>query len=119
MHVDGGDEESWMIRGRANFILDNLIASGKAVLMIVVITNGNPDVMASPLNRTLEELHTDPAGVKGIGKKDFLFDTVTELRGIYDSRSFPYEYRKRDGAHNWNERRFTSPKLFPNSSSKY
>jgi enterochelin esterase family protein len=50
LHGAGGDEESWISRGRANYIFDNLIAANKAVPMIVVITNGNPDVVASPLN---------------------------------------------------------------------
>lgn len=50
LHGAGGDEESWISRGRANYIFDNLIAAGKAVPMIVVITNGNPDVVSSPLN---------------------------------------------------------------------
>lgn len=50
LHGAGGDEESWISRGRANYIFDNLIAAKAAVPMIVVITNGNPDVVASPLN---------------------------------------------------------------------
>ena len=43
LHGGGGDEDGWIIRGRANYIIDNLIASKEAVPMIVVITNGNPD----------------------------------------------------------------------------
>jgi enterochelin esterase family protein len=30
LHGGGGDEEVWISRGRANYILDNLIAAGKA-----------------------------------------------------------------------------------------
>src|SRR5579863_2999093 len=41
LHGGGGDEEQWVSMGRANIILDNLIAAGKAVPMIVVIPNGN------------------------------------------------------------------------------
>ncbi len=38
----GGDEDSgWTSIGRANFILDNLIAAGKAKPMIVVMPNGS------------------------------------------------------------------------------
>jgi enterochelin esterase family protein len=38
----GGDEDSgWSTIGRAGFILDNLIAAGKAVPMIVVMPNGS------------------------------------------------------------------------------
>ncbi|MFX0557782.1 alpha/beta hydrolase [Maribacter sp. CXY002] len=51
LHGGGGDEECWLSRGRTNFILDNLIAGGKAEAMIVVMPNGNPDTPAAPLSR--------------------------------------------------------------------
>jgi len=41
LHGGGGDEDAWTVMGRATVILDNLIASGKAVPMIVVMPNGN------------------------------------------------------------------------------
>jgi enterochelin esterase-like enzyme len=41
MHGAGGNETDWIINMRANFILDNLIAQGKAVPMILVSPNGN------------------------------------------------------------------------------
>jgi enterochelin esterase-like enzyme len=41
LHGGGGDEDAWTVMGRATIILDNLIASGKAVPMIVVMPNGN------------------------------------------------------------------------------
>ena len=41
LHGGGGDEDAWTMMGRANIIMDNLIASGKAVPMIVVMPNGN------------------------------------------------------------------------------
>ena len=41
LHGGGGDEDAWMTLGRANMILDNLIAQGKAKPMIVVMPNGN------------------------------------------------------------------------------
>src|SRR5262249_3919318 len=40
LHGIGGDEYEWTRGGRANVILDNLIADKKAVPMIVVIPNG-------------------------------------------------------------------------------
>ena len=40
-HGGGEDERGWAIQGRADIILDNLIAEGKAVPMIIVIGNGN------------------------------------------------------------------------------
>lgn len=42
LHGGGGDEEAWPTLGVAPTILDNLINSGKAKPMIVVMTNGNP-----------------------------------------------------------------------------
>ncbi len=41
LHGGGGDEDAWLGMGRANIILDNVIASGKAKPMIVVMPNGN------------------------------------------------------------------------------
>ena len=48
LHGAGGDENAWSELGRAAQILDNLIATGKAVPMIVVMTNGNPNCAAAP-----------------------------------------------------------------------
>lgn len=47
LHGAGGDEEAWSSMGRAAQILDNLIASGKAVPMIVVMPNGNGNQQAA------------------------------------------------------------------------
>jgi len=47
-HGGGGDEDAWTTLGRACQILDNLIAQGKAVPMIVVMPNANPNQLASP-----------------------------------------------------------------------
>jgi len=41
LHGGGGDEDAWTVMGRATIIMDNLIASGKALPMIVVMPNGN------------------------------------------------------------------------------
>jgi hypothetical protein len=41
LHGGGGDEDAWLTMGRANIILDNLIAAAKAKPMIVVMPNGN------------------------------------------------------------------------------
>lgn len=57
LHGAGGDEEAWSSMGRAAQILDNLIEQGKAVPMIVVMPNGNPNQQA--------------AGTMGIATSDF------------------------------------------------
>ena len=41
LHGAGDDDQSWTMVGRANFIVDNLIASGKAKPMIVVMPAGH------------------------------------------------------------------------------
>lgn len=48
LHGMGGDEEAWVALGRTAQILDNLIASGEAKPMIVVMTNGNAAQEAAP-----------------------------------------------------------------------
>jgi enterochelin esterase family protein len=41
LHGAGDNDQSWLMAGRANFILDNLIAAGKAKPMIVVMPAGH------------------------------------------------------------------------------
>jgi enterochelin esterase family protein len=41
LHGGGGDEDAWTVMGRANIIMDNLIAQGKAKPMLIVMPNGN------------------------------------------------------------------------------
>lgn len=48
LHGMGGDEEAWINLGRTAQIMDNLIAQGKAVPMIVVMPNGNVSQSAAP-----------------------------------------------------------------------
>ena len=211
LHGAGGDEESWISRGRANYVLDNLIAAGKAVPMIVVITNGNVNVASSALNRVPDEMAKDggaAAGMAtlqfekslvrdvmpfvernfrvvadpahralagfsmggyqtqnisnshpgmfkyiavmsmglfsslpnvhgtydraqhvaelkaliaakptlywiGVGKRDFVYDSVVKLRSLYDEVGMPYTYRESDGGHTWNEWRLYLTELAP------
>lgn len=50
-HGSGEDETGWPVQGKANLILDNLIASGKAVPMIIVMDRGyasKPGKSSSP-----------------------------------------------------------------------
>ena len=47
LHGGGGDEDAWTTMGRANVILDNLIAQGKAKPMLVVMPNGNATQIVS------------------------------------------------------------------------
>jgi enterochelin esterase-like enzyme len=47
LHGAGGDEDAWITLGRANMIMDNLIAEKKAKPFIIVITNGNANQVVS------------------------------------------------------------------------
>ena len=48
LHGWGGDETAWGDLGRTSHIMDNLIAEGRCVPMIVVMPNGNPTCNAAP-----------------------------------------------------------------------
>jgi enterochelin esterase family protein len=47
LHGGGGDEDAWTTMGRANIILDNMIAKGECKPMIVVMPNGNATQIVS------------------------------------------------------------------------
>lgn len=49
-HGGGEDETSWVEQGRANFIMDNLIAEGKALPMIVVMDWGQAPTPDQPVH---------------------------------------------------------------------
>ena len=59
LHGGGEDQRGWATQGRANFILDNLIAENKAEPMIIVMMDGNLgglDSFKSSLERFEAEL---------------------------------------------------------------
>ncbi len=49
-HGMGEDERGWTTQGRMNFILDNLLAAGKAKPMLVVMDNGTVPPRPTPSN---------------------------------------------------------------------
>lgn len=49
----------------------------------------------------------------GIGKDDFLYKTVTNLKSLYDEIGFKYTYRESDGSHTWKEWRLYLIELAP------
>lgn len=75
LHGAGGDEEAWITLGRTAQILDNLIASGKAKPMIVVMPNGNVSQTAAP-----------GEGLRGFYKPQFMVPNTMD--GNYEA-SFP------------------------------
>lgn len=209
LHGSGGDEDEWKNFGRACQILDNLIAQGKAVPMIVVMPNGHVGMDAAPgesdwgyykpyhvkdkrgafeenfmeiVNfidkeyRTIAKKNSRAiaglsmggghtcyisanypdkfgyiglfsAGIGyrggeqespvyndmdakfaklfslnpklywiGIGRSDFLYKNVKDLRDRFDAAGYPYEYMETDGGHVWKNWRIYlsefAPKLF-------
>lgn len=56
-HGMGENETSWSNQGKMNFIMDNLIAEGKSVPMIVVMDNGNIEVFKTKDGETPEQAH--------------------------------------------------------------
>lgn len=69
LHGAGGSDDSWATVGRANVIVDNLIAAGKAKPMIVVI----PDGMTPPR-----------PGVSILDNQDFKNDFLKDLIPLVD-----------------------------------
>ena len=85
-HGSGESERGWTEQGRANFILDNLIASGKATPMIIVMEQG----------------YAANAG----GKESFgdllIQDTIPEIDRAFRTRSRRPEHGRRTGAYHRN-----------------
>ena len=52
LHGSGGDDTAWLEQGRTAQVMDNLIAQGRALPMIVVMPNGNVDEQAAPGSTT-------------------------------------------------------------------
>ncbi len=62
LHGNGDTDAEWSSHGRANFILDNLIAEGKARPMIVVMPYGHtvpPNALATERGRNTELMEQD------------------------------------------------------------
>ncbi len=93
LHGGGGDEEAWPTLGAAPTIMDNLINQGKAVPMIVVMTNGNPDQAAAyPASPPME---TQSAGGRGMANMQFEKSLINDVIPWVESH-----YRVKKGAEN-------------------
>lgn len=55
-HGMGENETSWSNQGKMNFIMDNLIAEGKASPMVVVMDNGNIEVLRAAPGEDMNEV---------------------------------------------------------------
>lgn len=85
LHGMGGDEEAWITLGRAVQIIDNLIAEGKAVPMLIVMPNGNASQEATPgeTSQGFQQPNFNlPKTMEGSMEKSFL-DIVTYIEANY------------------------------------
>ncbi len=100
MHGAGEDERGWSTQGHVNFILDNLIAEGKAKPMIVVMENGGGSALFAPGARIRRPGATPGrGGFPGFGGPAALFpDTLLhEVIPMIDStyRTIPRPWASR------------------------
>lgn len=75
LHGAGGDEDAWSSMGRACQIMDNLIASGKAEPMIVVMTNGNANQAAARIDYPVAQ---EEGGMRGFGSAGLFEKSITD-----------------------------------------
>ena len=90
LHGGGGDEEAWSSLGRANNILDNLIAAGKAKPMLVVMTNGNELQTASVTEWPTNTNVTDHGPALGNETREQTIDRVTKFPNSLVKDVIPY-----------------------------
>ncbi len=82
LHGSGDTEFGWVTVGRANLILDNLIAQGKAKPMIVVMPYGRPagDVMLVPAKAAQTPA---PSNQNALFGQDLLEEVIPNVEKLY------------------------------------
>src|SRR5690606_11805865 len=81
-HGGGEDETGWASQGKANLILDNLIADGKAVPFIIVMDNGTWRP-TGPMAPRREGEPWPPAGWADGFKNTLLQDIIPMIDSVY------------------------------------
>lgn len=94
-HGAGGDENAWSELGRAAQILDNLIASGEAKPMIVVMPNGNCNTEAAPGEWSAGMYQPSMGGGRFPQAKASMQESFPDIMNYIESR-----YRVLKGAYN-------------------
>lgn len=82
LHGIGGDETEWQRFARPNLVLDNLIAEGKAVPMIVVMPNGRARENDRPGGNVFAS-----APAFAAFEKDLLEDVIPAIESKYSVRA--------------------------------
>ncbi|MEN6428186.1 MAG: alpha/beta hydrolase-fold protein [Phycisphaerales bacterium] len=72
-HGSGDNQATWVLHGKAHWILDNLIAQGKARPMVVVMMDGHAGDRSAP----------GPQGNTGAFERDLLQDVMPFVEGNY------------------------------------
>jgi enterochelin esterase family protein len=95
IHGGGDNDAGWTTIGRANFVLDNLLAEGQCEPMIVVMPNGS--VPRTFRHRLVGAERTDPAALKArieaiaashdIFVEDLLQTIIPTVEGMYRART--------------------------------
>ncbi len=85
LHGAGGDEDAWSSMGRACQIMDNLIASGKAEPMLVVMTNGNANQAAARIDYPVAQAEGGRGGFgsAGLFEKSIIEDVIPYIDNNY------------------------------------
>ena len=88
-HGGGEDETGWIRQGNANFIMDNLIAEGKAKPMIIVMANGYP-TRPNQVEPDLSKVERgSPEWVKAFEKRMEVFDEeITQVLIPYIDKEY-------------------------------
>lgn len=89
LHGAGGDEDAWTTLGRTPYILDNLIASGKTLPMIVVMTNGNAWAAAAPGDAPAMAAPADRMGLAGKFEESLVKDVIPFIEENYRVQTDP------------------------------
>jgi enterochelin esterase family protein len=83
LHGAGDVDDSWSSVGRAGFILDNLIASGKAKPMIVVMPAGHVNGAGKALGGPAPSTTPVPPGQPDLFAQDFVNDLMPYVEKNY------------------------------------
>lgn len=78
LHGIGGDETEWQRFAKPNLLLDNLIADGKAVPMIIVMPNGRAQKNDRPGGNVFES-----APAFAVFERDLLDDVIPAIESRY------------------------------------
>lgn len=78
LHGSGDDDRHWSLLGQANVIADNLLAEGKTVPCLIVMTEGHPAGAVGTQDRATYSMRN-----RELFRKDLLEDVIPLIEGTY------------------------------------